>query len=181
MPLIRAPGRRLPAVLLSAEPVPFALIISSESYRIIPSFVRMRGIIVKNFINLFVKDAMLKDVVTVSPDMKVREVEALFEKYDYYSFPVLEGGKVIGIVTKLDFLKHFIFTPSSIVPQYDRLLDDNVRAIMNPKVFTMSADTPLTRVLELMVETRIRSFPVVDADNQLLGMISREDIMKMLK
>jgi CBS domain-containing protein len=136
---------------------------------------------VKNFVNLFVKDAMLKDVVTVSPEMKVREVEALFEKYDYYSFPVVEGGKVMGIVTKLDFLRHFIFTPSSIVPQYDRLLDDNIRRIMNPKVFTVSMDTPLTRVLELMVETRIRSFPVVDVDNRLLGVISREDIMKMLK
>jgi CBS domain-containing protein len=124
---------------------------------------------------------MLKDVVTVSPEMKVREVEALFEKYDYYSFPVVEGGKVMGIVTKLDFLRHFIFTPSSIVPQYDRLLDDNIRRIMNPKVFTVSMDTPLTRVLELMVETRIRSFPVVDVDNRLLGVISREDIMKMLK
>lgn len=135
----------------------------------------------RNFVNLFVKDAMLRDVVTVSPDMKVGEVEALFEKYDYYSFPVVEEGKVIGIVTKLDFLKHFIFTPSSIVPQYDRLLLDKIRDIMNPKVFTLSMDTPLTRVLELMVETRIRSFPVVDVENRLLGVISREDIMKMLK
>jgi CBS domain-containing protein len=136
---------------------------------------------VKNFVNLFVKDAMRKDVVDVSPEMTMREVEALFEKYDYYSFPVIDKGKVVGIVTKLDFLKHFIFTPSSIVPQYDRLLEDKIRDIMNTKVFTVNTDTPLTRVLELMVETRIRSFPVVDVDNSLLGLISREDIMKMLK
>ncbi len=140
----------------------------------------MRGI-VKNFVNLFVKDAMLKDVVAVSPEMTMGEVEALFEEYDYYSFPVIDEGKLVGIVTKLDFLKHFIFTPSSIIPQYDRLLKDKIRDIMNRKVFTVSTDTPLTRVLELMVETRIRSFPVVDAENQLLGVISREDIMKMLK
>jgi len=136
---------------------------------------------VKNFVNLFVKDAMLKDVVAVSPEMTMGEVEALFEEYDYYSFPVIDEGKLVGIVTKLDFLKHFIFTPSSIIPQYDRLLKDKIRDIMNRKVFTVSTDTPLTRVLELMVETRIRSFPVVDAENQLLGVISREDIMKMLK
>ena len=135
----------------------------------------------KNFVNLFVKDGMRKDVVTVSPAMKVHEVRALFEKYDYYSFPVLENGRVVGIVTKLDFLKHFIFTPKSMVPQYNELANDNVRAIMNQRVFTVSTDTPLTRVLELMVETRIRSFPVVDTDNRLLGVISREDIMKLLK
>ena len=135
----------------------------------------------KNFVTLFVKDAMKKDVITVTPDTKVSEVEHLFEKHDYYAFPVMEGGRLVGIVTKLDFLKHFIFTPKSIIPRYDELLDDMVGAIMNPKVFTVSTDTPLTRVLELMVETRIRSFPVVDADCGLLGIISREDIMKMLK
>ncbi len=135
----------------------------------------------KNFVNLFVKDAMRRDVMIVSPDMKVHEVRALFEKYDYYSFPVVEGGRVVGIVTKLDFLKHFIFTPTSMVPQYDELVNDTVRAIMNPKVFTVSIDTPLTRVLELLVETRIHSFPVVDAEDRLLGVISREDIMKILK
>jgi CBS domain-containing protein len=135
---------------------------------------------VKNFVNLFVKDAMHRDVVTVSPDMKVHEVRALFEKYDFYSFPVTERDRVVGIVTKLDFLKHFIFTPKSMVPQYDELTNDTVRAIMNQRVFTVSIDTPLTRVLELMVETRIRSFPVVDSEDRLLGMISREDLMKML-
>ncbi len=135
----------------------------------------------KNFVNLFVKDAMTVRVVTVTPDMKVKEVEALFEKHDYYSFPVVENDRLAGIVTKLDFLKHFIFTPRSIIPRYEELLEDRIGDIMNIKVFTVSTDTPLTRVLELMVETRIRSFPVVDAENKLLGIISRQDIMKMLK
>jgi CBS domain-containing protein len=128
-----------------------------------------------------VKDAMTVRVVTVTPDTKVKEVETLFEKHDYYSFPVVEKDRLAGIVTKLDFLKHFIFTPRSIVPRYEELLEDRVGDIMNIKVFTVSTDTPLTRVLELMVETRIRSFPVVDAEDRLLGIISRQDIMKMLK
>jgi CBS domain-containing protein len=136
---------------------------------------------VRNFVTLFVKDAMRKEVITVGPDTKVKEVEHLFEKHDFNAFPVVEEGRLVGIVTKLDFLKHFIFTPKSIVPRYDELLDDTVSDIMNPKVFTVSTDTPLTRVLELMVETRIRSFPVVDAADRLLGIISREDIMRILR
>jgi CBS domain-containing protein len=136
---------------------------------------------VKNFVTIFVKDAMRKEVITVHPKTKVREVEQLFEQHDFNAFPVVEEGRLVGIVTKLDFLKHFIFTPKSIVPRYDELLDDEVGDIMNPKVFTVSTDTPLTRVLELMVETRIRSFPVVDNEDRLLGIISREDIMRILR
>ena len=40
---------------------------------------------------------------------------------------------------------------------------------------------PLTRVLQLMVSLKNRSFPVIGSDRQLLGMISREDLMRALK
>jgi CBS domain-containing protein len=41
--------------------------------------------------------------------------------------------------------------------------------------------TPLTRVLQLMVSLKLRSFPVLGPDRQLLGMISRGDVMRALK
>jgi CBS domain-containing protein len=134
----------------------------------------------KNFILLYVKDAMTKDVVSVDPSTVLREVKSLLERHDYNSLPVIEGGKLKGIVTKLDFLKHFIITPKSMIPNYDALLDDAVEAIMNTTPLTVSPETPLTRVLELMVETKLRSFPVVDSDMEVLGMISREDVVKRL-
>jgi CBS domain-containing protein len=40
---------------------------------------------------------------------------------------------------------------------------------------------PLTRVLQLMVDLKTRSFPVLDSDRQLAGMISREDVMRALR
>jgi CBS domain-containing protein len=135
----------------------------------------------KNFVLLYVKDAMVRDVVTVRPDMLVSDVEELFEKYDYNSIPVVEGKRMVGIVTKLDFLRHFIFTPKTMVPPYEKLLQDPVSDIMNRSPLTVSTATPLTRVLELMVETKLRSFPVTDADMTLLGIISREDIIRKLK
>ena len=134
----------------------------------------------KNFVLFYVKDAMTKDVVSVTSSMGLRELKSLFEKHDYNSFPVVEEGKLIGIVTKLDFLKHFIITPKSMIPNYDALLDDTVEAVMNAAPLTVSPETPLTRVLELMVETKLRSFPVVDSDMEILGMISREDVVKSL-
>ena len=134
----------------------------------------------KNFVLLYAKDAMTIDITTIGPNTKVKEIKELFERYDYNSFPVIEDKKMVGIVTKLDFLKHFIFTPSSMIPNYTKLLEDNVEDIMNRAVFTVTPNTPLTRVLELMVETKLRSFPVIDSEMRLLGIISREDIIKKL-
>jgi CBS domain-containing protein len=44
----------------------------------------------------------------------------------------------------------------------------------------VGADTRLTRVLQLMVEHRIRSIPAIDNDNRLVGIIAREDVIKAL-
>jgi CBS domain-containing protein len=135
----------------------------------------------RNFILRYVKDVMTKDVVSVTPDTGLREIKSLFEKHDYNSFPVVDGEKLVGIVTKLDFLKHFIITPKSMIPNYEGLLDDTVGVIMNDRPLTVPPEAPLTRILELMVETKLRSFPVVDSDMELLGMISREDIVRNLE
>ena len=135
----------------------------------------------RNFVLLYVKDVMTSDVVKITPNTKLKELEELFEKHDYNSFPVLDGDKIVGIVTKLDFLRHFVLTPKSIVPPYKQLLEDSAKDIMNKTMITLSPETPLTRVLELMVETKLRSFLVTDPERKLLGIISREDIISEMK
>jgi CBS domain-containing protein len=62
---------------------------------------------------------MTRAVTTVTRQTTVRELEALFEKHDFNSFPVVETGKMLGIVTKFDFLRAFAFTTGQMVPQYD--------------------------------------------------------------
>ena len=47
---------------------------------------------------------MTRAVTTVTRQTTMRELEALFEKHDFNSFPVVEEGKMLGIVTKFDFL-----------------------------------------------------------------------------
>lgn len=134
----------------------------------------------KNFVLLYAKDAMTRNIVTIGLNTRVKDIKELFERHDYNSFPVIEDKKMVGIVTKLDFLRHFIFTPSSMTPNYTKLLEDEVRDVMNRTVLTITPDTPLTRVLDLMVETKLRSLPVVDSQMRLLGIISREDVIKKL-
>ena len=106
----------------------------------------------------------------------------LFEKHDFNAFPVVEeGGRLLGIVTKFDFLRAFAFTIGQMVPHYDELMRRTVAEMMTEAVLHVEPTTPLTRVLELMVSLRTRSVPVMSAQRQLLGMISREDVMRALR
>ena len=133
------------------------------------------------FLGMQTKDVMTKLALTVSRQLSLRELEHLFETYDFNGFPVVEDHHLIGIVTKFDFLKNFVFTPSTVFPHYDELMKRTVEEIMIKKVCTVHSTTPLTRVLQLMVETRDKSFPVVDEKNRLVGVISRGDIVRALK
>ena len=124
---------------------------------------------------------MTRHVTIVTRDVTLRELEALFEKHDFNSFPVVEEGKMLGIVTKFDFLRAFAFTTGQMVPHYDELMKRAVADVMTEAVVHVEPDAPLTRVLQLMVSLKARSFPVIGPERQLVGMISREDVMRALR
>ena len=134
----------------------------------------------QKFLFLKANDAMTKDVITVSPHMKARELKDMFEKFDFDTFPVVEGDRVIGVVTKFDFLKNLIFRPTAMVPNYDDLMERSVYEFMTSPPFTVPPDHPLNRVLELMVESRKRSFPVVDDNGELQGIVTHWDVLRHL-
>jgi CBS domain-containing protein len=124
---------------------------------------------------------MTTRVASVTREMTLRELETLFEQHDFNSFPVVEDGTMLGIVTKFDFLRAFTFTTGQIIPPYDELMNRPVGEIMTEAVWHVDPTAPLTRVLEQMVSLKTRSFPVVDAEGRLIGIISREDLMRALK
>jgi CBS domain-containing protein len=93
----------------------------------------------------------------------MRELEALFERHDFNSFPVVEDGKMLGIVTKFDFLRAFAFTTDQMMPHYDELMRRPVAEMMTEAVVYVEPSAPLTRVLQLMVNLKSRSFPVMGA------------------
>ena len=88
---------------------------------------------------------------------------------------------MLGIVTKFDFLRAFAFTTGQMVPHYDELMKRPVADVMTEAVVHVEPTAPLTRLLQLMVSLKARSFPVVGAEQQLMGIISREDVMRALR
>jgi CBS domain-containing protein len=124
---------------------------------------------------------MTRDVSTVTRDANLLELSEKFEHDDYNTYPVEEDGQVVGIVTKFDVLKCFALTPSQMVPRYADLMDRTVGDVMTPEFIYVRPDTRLARVLQIMVEHRIRSILVLDSTQRLVGIIAREDVVKALK
>ena len=132
------------------------------------------------FVGRAVKQFMTQNVVSVTRQT-IRDLAVLFETHDFNAFPVVEDGKLCGIISKFDFLRTFAFTTSQVVPHYNELMDRPAAEVMTEAVVHVDPTSPLTRILQLMVSLKTRSFPVMSADGQLEGMISREDVMRALK
>ena len=125
-------------------------------------------------------DNMTSAVQTVTGELTMRELGKLFDRDNFNTYPVAENGYVVGLVSKFDFLACFVFTPDSMVPHYDELMDRTVANVMTTEFIYVGKETKLTRVLQLMVDHRIRSMPVIEQDRRLSGIISREDVMRAL-
>lgn len=133
------------------------------------------------FLKCTTRQYMTSTVITVTRAVTLGELEVLFRKHDFNAFPVVEERKILGIVTKFDFLRAFAFTTHQVVPHYDELMLQKVADVMTEAVAHVEDCAPLTRVLQLMVSLKARSFPVLDDNRQLSGMISREDVMRALR
>lgn len=121
---------------------------------------------------------MTRTVKTVARDTTMRELQQMFDEDGFNYYPVREGEDIVGVVSNFDFLKCFAFNPSRMVPAYNELLSRTVADVMTPEFIYVDPATKLTRVLQLMVDHRIKSVPVLDANQRLAGIIAREDIMR---
>jgi CBS domain-containing protein len=133
------------------------------------------------FLDYTVADAMTREPVTIAPDLPLGEAAALLERHDFNALPVVEGaGRLLGVLSKLDVLRAFRFTPRSKLPPYDEIMAQPAREAMTTRPECMSPAEPLTRVLQHMVESGHKSFPVLDA-GRLVGVVSREDVVRALR
>ena len=133
------------------------------------------------FLTYQVRDVMSPPVVA-NARASLAEVEAILEKNGFNALPIVDDeSRPLGIVTTLDLLRAFAFNDDSILPPYDDIMQRPVSGILSPDALTVPPRQSLTRTLEKMVATRNKSFPVVDQDGRLVGMVAREDVMRGLR
>ena len=133
------------------------------------------------FLEETVDGYMTRNVSAVQRDQDLLALSEMFETDDINSYPVEDDGQVVGIVTKFDILKCFAFGPSQMLPRYHDLMNRKIGDVMTPEFIYVSPDTRLTRVLQIMVEHRIRSIIVLDGAQKLVGIIARQDVIAALK
>jgi IMP dehydrogenase len=113
------------------------------------------------------ESGVLRDPMTIPPDMPVREVIALQRERKISGFPVVNNGTVIGIVTNRDL-------------RFETRLDQPVKAIMTPqeKLVTVREGTSRQEAMQLMHRHRLERVLVVGERFELKGLITVQDILK---
>ncbi len=116
------------------------------------------------------ESGVLRDPITISPDMKIRDVIALSQQHGISGFPVLEGKTVVGIITNRDL-------------RFEEELDAPVRAKMTPrdKLVTVAEGASLDEAKRLMNRHRLERVLVVNEAFELRGLITVKDIQKAVE
>jgi CBS domain-containing protein len=135
---------------------------------------------VYDFLQETVCNNMTKAVRSVTPETTVGELYLLFAVDKFEAYPVVRGRTLVGMVSKLDVLKPFAFTEDQLIPHFKEGMATVVNDIMSVNLVTVKPDAYLQRVLELMIKHRVKSLPVVDQLQNLVGIIAREDIMQAM-
>lgn len=139
-----------------------------------------------------VAELMTREVITVPPDMSVKEVAKLLFEKEISGLPVVdENKKVIGMITEKDLIAMALPNYLEKLGDFDFILDEEpflkkiadadkvkVKDIMRKEVLCVKEEAPVPEVARLMIVNKVRRIPVLDKDKKLTGIIARADIVK---
>lgn len=112
-----------------------------------------------------VEQVMRQDIPAIGSDKTVADAVAILSDQELNALPVVEEGRFVGIVTVRDLLRALPYRP--------------ITELLPREIATASPQMPLSAAYALMEERRQGQLPVVDQD-RLIGMITREDILREL-
>ena len=111
------------------------------------------------------KEIMTRDIITVSPSMKVKDLAMTLIKNQISGAPVAsKDGRILGVVSEADIISK---------------KGKDVRAIMSKKVISVSEDATVEEVAQLMTTHGIKRLPVMNGA-AIVGIVSRADIVSAI-
>jgi CBS domain-containing protein len=147
-----------------------------------------------------VADIMTRNIIYAEPRTKVVEVAEMLFKHGYHGMPVVDDGKVVGMITENDFFikdADVLFLPSYIKflednsmvenlseekkRRIEKLLSLEARDIMTKDVVTVPLNMDVAELLEFIKKTRFNTLPVADDGKNLLGLVTLVDVIGMAK
>jgi CBS domain-containing protein len=129
----------------------------------------------------YVRDWMTVDPVTIKPGLSVSGAYQLMKDRHIRRLPVVEDGRLVGIVTLGD-LRAAVASPEANLNIFEmafHMKRFTVMQIMTHQVVTVTPDTPIEVACKLMLKHKIGGLPVV-ADGRLVGILTESDVFRLV-
>lgn len=121
-----------------------------------------------------VRDAMHSPVVTIEPEASLEDAADRMSTGRIGALPVVERGRLIGIVTATDVLVQH--AKGGVLAQEPRGMQGTAADVMTPRPVTALASEPLHLAIARMLDHEVRHLPVVDEEGRLVGVLSDRDV-----
>ncbi|MHB8781638.1 MAG: CBS domain-containing protein [Candidatus Geothermincolia bacterium] len=128
---------------------------------------------------MLVRDAMTAHPITLNPHDTLGDAMRLAQRHGFRRFPVVEKGRLVGIITDRDLRGAGLSTAIVYEKRYQDYMLDRIQVggIMSRHPFTVTPDTPLRDAAALLLKEKIGGLPVTERD-ELVGVITETDVIR---
>jgi len=145
----------------------------------------------ENLIDAFLKRGVVKlsrvisefmstNLVTCSQEDEVDNVWRLMQERSFVGLPVVDRGRVVGMVTQKNLLDSGMIFPAFEAKKGRFKAPSKISSVMKPQVISLPPTATVKEAAELMLEKNIGRVPIVDKEGKIIGIIDREDLVKAL-
>ena len=131
-----------------------------------------------------VAELMTRDIVTLSEEDNLEGIADAMKRYSFRHVPVVDGDRLVGIVSDRDVLRLAmspLLEPNAQLDTEHGLEEQTfVARIMTRDPITVGSDASLAEAAELMVVHKIDALPVVEGE-RLVGIVTSEDVLRAAK
>lgn len=145
-----------------------------------------------------VTEIMTPDILSVAPDTPLNEVARLMATQDVSGVPVVdpESGELVGMITEMDMIERearydapvytvfldalLIFQSREHEERLRHILATRAEELMERTVYSIREDASVQEVATLMAERKVNPVPVISMDDELIGIVSRSDIIRLM-
>ncbi|MEM9952618.1 MAG: CBS domain-containing protein [Chloroflexota bacterium] len=134
------------------------------------------------FENVKVRDFMTETVITTQPNTPISHAHQVMRENNIRRLPVVDNQRLVGLVTIGDVREASPSDATTLsIWELNYLWSQLVvEKVMTRNVYTVTPETSILDVAELMLEHKISGLPVVDSQDNLVGMITESDVFRML-
>jgi CBS domain-containing protein len=125
-------------------------------------------------------DLMTREVLTIEPDTPIESLENAMEKFRFRHLPVVDGDRLVGLITHSDLLHLSSSLLSKHAEVENRIIHSlPAERVMRRNVVTVSPSDPLDEVARTLWRTRCGCVPVTEDDGKLVGIITEGDFVRL--